>query len=272
MRATVVVDNIASDGIKGEWGLCIYIEYGDQKILLDAGASGLFAENGRKLNIPIQDVDYAVLSHAHYDHANGMRRFFQINDRAKFYLRDGCGENCYAKKWVFKKYIGLPRGILSEYKDRIVYASGDYIITEGVSLIPHKAQGLEAIGKRENMYVKEKTGGWSPDDFAHEQSLVFGTPKGIVIFNSCSHGGADRIIREAAAAFPGKTVLALIGGFHLFNKSEKEVRSLARRIKETGIQYVYTGHCTGGKAYQILAEELGDIVRPLKVGVTMEFV
>lgn len=271
MRATVIVDNIGNSEIKGEWGLCIYIEYGNDKVLLDAGASGLFVENGNKLHIPFSDIDYAVLSHAHYDHANGMRRFFENNDKAKFYLRDGCGENCYAKKWIFRKYIGLPKGILNEYKDRIVYASGDYTIAEGVHLIPHKAEGLEVIGKREKMYIKSKTGGWSPDDFAHEQSLVFDTPDGMVIFNSCSHGGADRIINEVAATFPDKKVLALIGGFHLFNKSEEEVRSLAGRIRETGIQYVYTGHCTGKKAYGILKEELGGIVQQLRVGLVMEF-
>lgn len=271
MRATVVVDNIGNDLIKGEWGLCIYIEYGGKKVLLDTGSSGLFMENAEKLHISLADIDYAVLSHAHYDHANGMRPFFQVNDRAKFYLRDACGENCYAKKWIVKKYIGLPKGILSEYKDRIVQVSGDYVIAEGISLIPHKTQGLGAIGERENMYIKEKNFRWVPDDFAHEQSLVFDTPEGMVIFNSCSHGGADRIINEIAATYPDKKMLALIGGFHLFNKSGEEVRSLAGRIRETGIRYVYTGHCTGKRAYQLLKDELGDIVRPLKVGAVLEF-
>lgn len=76
MRATVIVDNIKNNEISGEWGLCIYIEYGDKKILLDTGASTLFSENAGKLGIPLKDVDVAVLSHAHYDHANGMEVFF----------------------------------------------------------------------------------------------------------------------------------------------------------------------------------------------------
>ena len=33
MKATVVVDNIKSADIPGEWGLCIYIEYAGRKIL-----------------------------------------------------------------------------------------------------------------------------------------------------------------------------------------------------------------------------------------------
>lgn len=275
MKATVIVDNIENDSLQGEWGLCIYIEYEDKKVLLDAGASELFASNADKLNISLEDIDYGVLSHAHYDHANGMCHFFEINDTAKFYIRDACAENCYSQKPYFKKYIGMPKGILEKYKDRIEMVSGDYTIAEGISLIPHKTKGLDAVGRREKMYRKVKKGwiryNWVFDDFSHEQSLVFDTPKGLVIFNSCSHGGAANIINEAAATFPEKKVLALIGGFHLHNKTEEEVRTLAGKIKETGIKYIYTGHCTGQNAYMILKDELGDMVQQLKTGLVMEF-
>ena len=270
MKATVLVDNIQNNSLKGEWGLSIYIEYGDEKILLDVGASNLFAKNADKLGISLKDIDYAVLSHAHYDHANGMRSFFQVNEKARFYVQSTCAENCYFKKWIFSKYIGIPKGILEEYSDRIEYALGNNQIADGVSLIPHSTEGLDAIVRRESMYQKGKSS-WMPDDFSHEQSLVFDTSDGLVIFNSCSHGGAVNIINEVASAFPDKKVAALIGGFHLYNKSESEVRELAVRIKETGIQYICTGHCTGEKAYQILKEELGDIAHQLKVGKIIEF-
>ena len=41
-KLTVIVDNISSEGIPGEWGLCALVEFGDKKILVDAGASDLF--------------------------------------------------------------------------------------------------------------------------------------------------------------------------------------------------------------------------------------
>ena len=93
----------------------------------------------------------------------------------------------------------------------------------------------------------------------------------MVIFNSCSHGGADNIINEVTATFPDKKVLAFIGGFHLYNKSEEVVRDFAKRLKETGVKHVYTGHCTGKTSYKILKEELGDVVNQLRVGLEMEF-
>ena len=281
-KITVIVDNISDRGMKGEWGLSIMAEVGEKKILLDVGASELFAENLKRLGFDMADIDYAVLSHAHYDHSSGMRRFFADNQKAKFYLRDGAGENCYFKKLFLRKYIGIPKKILADYPDRIVLVSGDYQLCEGVYLIPHKTPHLDAIGKREMMYRRTEKGkremmyrrtekGWKPDDFTHEQSLVIDTDKGLVILNSCSHGGAVNIIREISATFPDKRIHALIGGFHLFNKSESEISLLAHEIGQTGIDLVCTGHCTKERAYRIMKQQLGDKLKQFKVGLVMEF-
>ena len=84
MLATVLSDNIPQGQLKGEWGLSIYIEYEGRNILLDTGASDLFAENARQLGKSIRDVDFAVLSHGHYDHSQSMSTFFQLNPTAPF--------------------------------------------------------------------------------------------------------------------------------------------------------------------------------------------
>ncbi len=269
-RMTVIVDNVSADGIEGEWGLSILIQLGDNKILLDTGASELFAENFAKLGFDIRDVDYGVLSHAHYDHANGMPKFFEENSKAKFYLRDKAAENCYHKKLFAKKYIGIRKNVLEKYKDRIEYVSGDYKLCEGAYLIPHKTAKLSRLGRRECMYCRTDRG-WKVDDFSHEQSLVIETEKGLVILNSCSHGGALNIINEVKSTFPDKKIYAYIGGLHLFNKSKREVQKVAQELKESEIQCIYTGHCTKSRAYGILQEDLGDRLHKLHVGLKIEF-
>ena len=50
MKVTIVVDNIEHAGIPGEWGFCAYIEQNGKKLLLDTGASNLFAENAREFD------------------------------------------------------------------------------------------------------------------------------------------------------------------------------------------------------------------------------
>ncbi len=269
-KLTVIVDNISSEDLCGEWGLSILVQHNDKKILVDAGSTDLFAENLKKLGFDIKDIDYGVLSHAHYDHANGIPRFFEDNAKAKFYFRETTAENCYAKKFIFKKYIGIPKHILTDHADRIELVSGDYKLCDGAYLIPHKTEGLDAIGKRELMYKRTKRG-FIPDDFSHEQSLVLDTQKGLVIINSCSHGGPVNIIKEIKSTFPDRHVYGLIGGFHLFNKSDEEIRNVSLEIEKTGIDYVCTGHCTKNRAYAIMKEILKDKVDQLRVGLVMEF-
>ncbi len=267
-KLTVIVDNISNMGLAGEWGLSILAEYGDKKILIDAGASDLFLRNMKALGIDVADIDFVVLSHAHYDHANGLPAFLKNNKKAVLYLRDETAPDCYAKKFIFKKYIGIPRNLLRDHSDRIKMVSGDYMITEGVYLIPHKTEGLSKIGEKELMCRKTKDG-WIPDDFSHEQSLVLKTEKGLLIINSCSHGGVVNIINEVRASFPDEHVYGIVGGFHLFRRSDDEIRKVARDIKDTGIEYVCTGHCTKDRAYGILKEELLDRIEQMKVGLTL---
>lgn len=268
MRAVVLSDNIPWNGLEGEWGLSVHIAHRGTEILLDAGASGLFWENAKRLGIDLSRVNYAVLSHGHSDHSDGMETFFETVPEARFYVRPGC-DACYMLEDGKMTYGGVPQAVVERFGDWMTFVEGDLSPSEGVWLIPHKTPGLAAYGEADGMYIA-RGGKLEPDDYAHEQSLVIETDQGLVIFNSCSHGGADNIIREVGKTFPGKRLLALVGGFHLFRRTDGEVRALARRIRDTGVGAVYTGHCTGTRALEVLAEELGSLVHPFHTGLVME--
>ena len=92
----------------------------------------------------------------------------------------------------------------------------------------------------------------------------------MAIFNSCSHAGADNIINEVMQVYPDRKIVAIIGGFHLFNKDDDYVKAFAQRVGETGVEAVITGHCTGDKAWNILHEELGDKVIGFRTGLVFE--
>ena len=270
MKIHVLVDNNPAEGLEGEWGLSFYIEYGETTVLLDAGYSPLFAVNAKKMGLDLDNVDLAVLSHAHNDHANGMIRFFELNDHAPLYVARRCGENCYDREGLRFRYVGLPHGIMERRSDRIIMADDDMLIEDGIRLLGHTTPGLKRQGRMEKMYLRQGLLKYMPDDFRHEQSLVFETDEGLAVFNSCSHAGADNIINEVKQAYPGKKILAMIGGFHLYNKDDDYVSAFARRVEETGVEAIYTGHCTGQRALDILHSELVSRVHALKTGMTFE--
>lgn len=268
MRMVVLSDNITKSNLNSEWGLSIYLEYDNHKLLLDTGASSLFIDNALKLNVDLTKVQYAFLSHAHFDHGNGMEAFFKINDHAKFYIQKNCNSNCYIRKKTFTYYCGIPAKVLTKYQNRIVRCSLDEVISDGIYLVGHKTKDLYLIGKAHDMYQRVNRK-WVYDNFDHEQSLVLDTDNGLIIFNSCCHGKVVNIIKEVSYTFKDKKIYAIVGGFHLYDRSDDEITTLARQLKKMNIK-IYTGHCTGDRAMKILKEELNDNVNELYVGMDVE--
>ena len=272
MRAVILIDNLSNNpDLTPEWGLAIYIEHEGKKYLLDTGASENFAKNAETLGIDLSQVDFGVLSHAHYDHSDGMDTFFEKNAKADFRLRHPSKENCYGSHEMETiDYIGIKKGILETYKDRIQYAEGKVELAPNVYLLGHTTPELDYYGQLYRMFLKIGDQ-YQYDDFRHEQSLIFDTDKGLVVFNSCCHAGADTILLEAMQAFPGKQVHAIIGGFHLFESPAHAVREFGQRLQDTGVERVVTGHCTGLDAYDILKDMLGDKAQQMECGLTIEF-
>lgn len=312
MKIQVLVDNRAGNHknrlvLQPEWGLSAFIEFNGHRILLDTGASRNFIANAVAMGMDLSTVDAGILSHAHYDHAGGMEEFFKVNDHASFYLHEGASENCYSRHkflglFSYQKYIGIHRGWLKRYSDRIIFVgssarkaannsshastnsptcnsaskSSDSIaeILPGVFLVGHSdsvfsAKNRAAIAARNGLSIKEN-GKYIPDSFNHEQSLVFDTPKGLFIMNSCSHGGADNIVKEIEVAFPGKKIYAILGGFHLYRTADPQVRKFAERLRDLEVQKIYTGHCTGDRAFEILRDVLGNRAEQMYTGMEIE--
>lgn len=110
-----------------------------------------------------------------------------------------------------------------------------------------------------------------PDDFSHEQSIVVKLDEGLAVFSSCSHCGPDVVMAEVHQFMPDQPIRALIGGFHLYDTPDEEVRALAGRMKNEGIELAYTGHCTGERTFKILQEELDeDVIKATKSGLRIE--
>ena len=153
LTITVLVENSDGEGLCGEHGLSLYIEYEGRRYLLDTGATGLFTENAAKLGLSLAEVEAVFLSHAHYDHAGGLPRFFAENAHAKVYLQEAAAENCYSEKAGAREYIGIPRGVLREHADRFCFVPGasscsgvslaDAKPAPGIWILPHAKSGRE---------------------------------------------------------------------------------------------------------------------------------
>ena len=282
LTATVLVENTPVQDLRSEHGLSVHLGYErDGKLtnlLLDFGQSDAFARNASDLGINLAEVDLAVLSHAHYDHADGMSAFFAANGHAPLYLSEACNENCWSTKagTASPHYIGIKPGLLDQHAGRMARVPIDRVsnIAPGVHVVPHTTPGLADLGQRAGMLLRVDDE-FAPDGFAHELSLVVelepapdDSPR-IAVFNSCSHAGLPVITREVLDAFPGATIVAYVGGLHLVHANLADVTLVADAMREAEIEQVYTGHCTGEQAICQLKQALPGTVHALYPGAVL---
>ena len=270
LEMTVLIDNVAEEPLAGEWGLSILITADGRRILLDTGASDLFAENADRLGVDLDSVDTGVLSHAHYDHADGLDTFFSLNRRAPFLVREGVCENCFGIKEGMLRYIGIRNGILKKHEARIRYVRGVHKVAEDVWLVPHRAADYSAIALRNDLYTVRQ-GERRPDDFAHEQSLVADTERGLVVFNSCSHTGMTNIMADIREMLGRSDIYAYVGGLHLYKMTDEELDALCEEIRRTPVRHIFTGHCTGDHAFGFLKAKLGERIQQFSSGFRYTF-
>jgi 7,8-dihydropterin-6-yl-methyl-4-(beta-D-ribofuranosyl)aminobenzene 5'-phosphate synthase len=281
MKVTALIENNAIEGrddLCPEFGLSLHIVVGGTTILFDMGASDAFARNANTLGIDVSEVDVAVVSHQHFDHGGGLGRFFELNDRATVFLRKAPLLDRYFKAFgVVKKPIGLDLDLLGSYNHRIEYVSDMRVVAPGVYLLTE----IGSVHKRPrgNNRLHMKSGGaLVPDPFDHELIMAIHEDDGMAVFSGCSHGGILNLIDAARAKFPRVPIKAVFGGFHLigapfFNSmaaSKSEVRDIGWQVMEKVDGTVYSGHCTGEKAFGVLAGVMGDNLKAFNTGASVE--
>ena len=254
MKLTTLMENTSCrDDICFEHGLSLYLETGDRKILFDAGQSEAFAENAAMLDVDLKEVDFAVLSHGHYDHSGGLGKFLEINRTAPVYV----------SRWAFEphwsadgRYVGVDRALKENNRIRLVAEEtclGDGITLHRMDCMPMDTAGLLA----------EEAGIRKPDDFRHEQYLLVKEEGKRILISGCSHKGILNIVDTFRPDI-------LVGGFH-YMKTEDE--AFLKKAAQTLLEYdtvYYTGHCTGFKQYEFLKSIMGDRLHYIAAGTILE--
>lgn len=247
MKITTLLENTTKRAdLSAEHGLSLYIETGGRRILFDMGQTDLFVENAKTLGIDLSTVDLAVLSHGHYDHGGGLRKFLEINDRAPVYMSQYAFFPHYNGT---EKYIGLDVSLSDD--PRIVFTGDTHRIDASLCLF--------SCNDRERNYplnpfgLTEKTGdSLIPDDFRHEQYLLVEEDGKRVLISGCSHKGILDIMDWFSPD-------VLVGGFH-FSKMPlgEELEEMAKTLARYPTVF-YTCHCTGTAQLEFMKRYMPDL-------------
>ena len=247
MKITALIENTASrEDVTAEHGLSLFIETDKHNILFDMGQSYMFYSNALTLGIDLTSVDIAVLSHGHYDHGGGLKKFLEINTNAPVYIH----KDAFLPHFNgTEKYIGLD----TELQDnpRIIFTGNKCIIDDTLSL--WDCNDKEMRSPEISHGLTEKTeNGFIVDDFRHEQYLLIEENGKRVLISGCSHKG----IRDITRWFSPDV---LIGGFH-FSKLplDKELKNAASELASYPTVF-YTCHCTGTEQYEFMHRFMPDL-------------
>lgn len=277
MKCTVLMDNQGSSPFHTEHGLSFYVEVGETRFLLDAGSSGRFALNAELLGISLEDIDFAVLSHGHFDHSDGFRTFFRKNPTAPLYLREEAVGAYFSFTSGSPKFVGMHKDLdttrFHPIKETIFPRSPE------ISFLSQPIQG-EVRRKEEDFYKIKK--GWDdfiPDTFQHQQTCVIQEQTQLILLNSCCHGNILSIIRNILQTYPHYKTFSLIGGLHLLTDSHgnphfspESVSELGENLLKLGLNQLYTGHCTSSLAFSLLRQPLGDRLHSFSSGFSFSLV
>ncbi|MEM0062108.1 MAG: MBL fold metallo-hydrolase [Ignisphaera sp.] len=92
-RIVVVVDSCGGSGLEVAWGLSIFVETPSSRFLFDAGPDpGVLERNLRSLGVDARGIEFAVVSHEHGDHTNGLSYMAEVRPGITVYVPKGASK------------------------------------------------------------------------------------------------------------------------------------------------------------------------------------
>lgn len=218
------------DKVFSKWGLSFLI--GDNLLFDTFSDPKPLLANMKKMRVDPTHIKYVVVSHDHWDHTGGLYALLEKNHNIIVYACPGFS---------------------NEFKEKV--------ISLGASLM--EAESFFKI--KPAIYTTGEITGICADFFVSEQSLVIERGDSLSVISGCAHPGIVNIVKKVKRHFK-KEVESIIGGFHLYDTCLDDINAVVEHIKKLGVKKVYSTHCTGEKAENLLRKKFTKEFAILKSG------
>jgi len=260
LKITILSTMLAQSGRGiGEWGFSALVEADSIKILFDTGGrETTVLENCKELNIDLSNVLTLVLSYSHNDHTTG---WLPLRNAMSAINKKALSLTHVAPGFFDTRISSTGNEDKNRQKDSVLY------IQTGGKIIQHKNfeeifPGIFLTGPVPRIYPeknysltakkKDVSGNIVEDNIPEDMSLIIRTEKGLVLLSGCGHAGIINTIEHVQNNLQQQPIFAAIGGFHLFQNTDEQIKWTADQLKKSGIRYFMGAHCTGIEpVYQI---------------------
>lgn len=269
-KLTTLIENHKDKEKKyeGEHGFSILIENTEPgqsiRLLMDTGQSGLFYDNAVEMGISLENLDGLFISHAHYDHAGGVKRLVEEVHVEKMYVgKDFFQKKYYEKKDGTLKDIGIAfsrqdvenvcvevcemqENMKEVFPGVTVYRNFDSVVDYEVLNLHFLVKDFE---KGEEKYGQ--------DNFTDEIVLTLDIADGIIVIAGCSHPGIINILKTIEKR-SGKRIRGIVGGTHLVEADEERFIKTIADLKKMNLDFIAVSHCTGEENLEKIKEAFGE--------------
>jgi 7,8-dihydropterin-6-yl-methyl-4-(beta-D-ribofuranosyl)aminobenzene 5'-phosphate synthase len=273
-KITCVVDNTVGHGslFWGEHGVSFRLETDQGCFLFDTGRSeSVLWHNLGMLGGCPRDAKALVLSHAHLDHTGALVTVLSQKPGLPLYASPDLFRPRYTLQDGNYKPIGLP-----VTQQELGHLADLHLSDAPAEVLPGVWTSGEIIERpepegRSDRHMVLVDGGWQPDTYQDDMSLVIETQEGLVVICGCCHAGLLNTLAHVRRTFQ-RRITAILGGTHLVEADEAHLNRVIEVLRETyDTPRLFLNHCTGQRAYVALASAFGDQVKPCPVGTTLTF-
>ena len=213
VKINIIYDDLngVEAGFVKSFGFAALIEIKNKKILFDTGTKeDVLKKNLSVLKILPSQIDAVILSHNHYDHANGLSAVTSNNPEVPVYVH---------KYWNNPvRHIGAP-----------IPLKNIQMIQEG-----RKLEEIDPQIYVTNCYQSKDYGG------IYEQACYLEADDSFILMCGCSHPGLNVFLDDRInLGISIKKPLHIMGGFHSFKFDDDIVEQLDPYVKS-----IVIFHCT----------------------------
>jgi 7,8-dihydropterin-6-yl-methyl-4-(beta-D-ribofuranosyl)aminobenzene 5'-phosphate synthase len=277
IQVRCLVENTAKPSTEfwGEHGVAWHIQTPDGQVLFDTGQSGdVLLHNVALFGLDLAQIDALVISHAHFDHTGGLSKLLEhTRPGIPLYAHADLFRERFSKHGDKVESIGM-RITCAELESHVkMRLSADPVeILPGVWTTGEITNRASFEGRSPHHLIRADEGGWQPDPYRDDFSLVLETDEGLVLLLGCGHAGLLNILAQVRARFEGD-IITIAGGTHLTSATGDMLQQAVETLASTyGAPRIYPSHCSGHRAMMALASAFGDWVQPCPVGTELTFV
>ena len=244
-KITVLLENSAPAGLEAEHGLSLFVETPESKLNFDCGQTGVAWRNAARLGIRLSSARFVVISHSHYDHAQGFPSLLEYTTPEALYTGPEFWQEKYSYDSASSQFLYKGCGFTAS--DLADWGIG-HRVCEGLLVLDNTARLMTGFDRRnpfEKIPRKFRHGeAKKPDPFDDEVCLLLKEGDGLALVVGCSHRGILNIV-SAVQERTGLPIRRIFGGIHLAGARKERVQKTMQEFERLGIHELNLCHCSG---------------------------